>query len=184
MVTISRVRVGWSGWSGGPGVSTFYTAAPPTSAQLAAIRGLFSTLQAGIPVGIVTQVENTGQQIDTVTGKAVDVWTAGAQAAVNGTAAGAYAAPCGVMIRWNTGAFTNGRLLRGKTFFVPIAATAYSTDGTLDSAYVANVQTGINTFITNMSGGLAVYSRRYQTSITATSGTLMDKAVVLTSRRA
>jgi len=184
MVLISRIRVGWAGWPGGPGVSTFYTAAPPTAAQLTALRALFVGWTIGIPTGISTQIENTGQQIDTATGKAVDVWTGPNQAAVPGTGTGSYHGAGGMMIRWNTGVFNNGRLLKGKTFMVPTVVGAYSNDGTIDTAFLANMQGFVNTFITGMAGGLAVYSRRYSTSTTATSGTVVDKAVVMTSRRA
>lgn len=183
MVLISRVRVGWSGWAGAPGVSTFYTAAPPTGAQLTAIKTLFFNLSNLIPSGIITQVENSGQQIDTATGKAVDTWTAAAVTSSVGTGGGNYSGPCGGMIRWNTGVFTSGRLLRGKTFLVPLTAGAYDGSGTITDSSVATANAQIATFITAMSGGLAIYSRRYLTSTTATSGALQDKAVVLRSRR-
>jgi hypothetical protein len=183
MPTISRVRAGWTGWNGAPAVSTFYTAAPPTGAQLTAIRTLFFALQGYIPSGIAIQVENAGQQIDTATGKAVDVWTGAAQTVVTGTATGAYHAAGGFYVRWNTGVFNSGRLLRGKTYFVPISSAQYQNDGTIDNATIGTIQTAVNAFIASMSGGLAVYSRRYAMSTTATSGTAIDKAVVLTSRR-
>lgn len=184
MVQISRIRVAWSNWPGGPGVSTFFTAAPPTSAQLAAVRGLFDNFKGSIPGGINLQVENTGQQIDTATGKAVDVWTGPAQAVVVGTGSGAYHAAGGFMVRWNTGVFNNGRLLRGKTYIVPCVVSQYATDGTIESVTLTSLQSFVNAFITSMAGGLAIYSRRYATSTTASSGTVVDKAMVMTSRRA
>jgi hypothetical protein len=155
MVQISRIRVAWSGWPGGPGVSTFFTAAPPTSAQLTALRTLFDGLKNSIPSGITMQVENTGQQIDTTTGKAVDVWTGPAQAVV-----------------------------KGKTYIVPCVVSHYGSDGTIENVTLSSLQGFVNTFITSMAGGLAIYSRRYATSTTATSGTVVDKAMVMTSRRA
>jgi hypothetical protein len=183
MVTISRVRVAWTGWPGGPAVSTFYTAAPPTSAQLTALRTFYTSMAVCLPNSIVTQIENTGQQIDVATGKAVDVWTGPTQTAVPGTSAVAYAAPTGLYIRWNTGVFNSGHLLRGKTYFVPIVVDKYDAAGTIVDSFVSTSQTAVNTFITSMAGGLAVYSKRYAMSTTATSGTVIDKAVVLTSRR-
>jgi hypothetical protein len=184
MVQISRIRVAWSGWPGGPGVSTFFTAAPPTSAQLTAVRTLFDGLKNSIPSGITMQVESTGQQIDTTTGKAVDVWTGPAQTVVTATGSGAYHAAGGFMIRWNTGVFNNGRLLKGKTYIVPCVVSHYGTDGTIENVTLNSLQGFVNTFITSMAGGLAIYSRRYATSTTATSGTVVDKAMVMTSRRA
>jgi hypothetical protein len=184
VVTISRVRADWSGWSGAPAVSTFYTAAPPTSAQLTAIRTLFFNLANLLPSSIHVQVQNSGQQIDTTTGKAVDSWSGAAQADVVGTGAGNYAAPVGALIRWNTGVFNNGKLLRGKTYLVPLVVGVYGSDGTIQDGNITTANTSIATFITSMAGGLAIYSRRFQTSVTATSGQIVDKVAVLRSRRA
>jgi hypothetical protein len=102
---------------------------------------------------------------------------------VVGSSSVAYAAPTGLHVRWNTGVFNSGHLLRGKTYFVPIVVDKYAADGTIADSWITTAQAAVTAFITSMAGGLAVYSRRYAMSTTATSGTVVDKAVVLTSRR-
>src|SRR3954452_25399149 len=183
MVTISRVRVGWTNWLGGPGVSTFYYAAPPTGAQLTGLRTFFDAQKVNIPAGIQMQVENQGQQIDTATGQAVDTWTAAAQTVITGTGSGGYVSVAGYYIRWNTGLFSNGRAVRGKTYMIPCTPPVFDTDGTINGATIASIQAAVTAFMTSTSGGLVVYSPTAKNGFVATSGTVMDKQVVLRSRR-
>src|SRR4051795_3578061 len=105
MVQIARMRVAWTGWAGGPGVTTFYAAAAPTPAQLTALRTFIDAIKAQIPTGISLQVENTGQIVDAATGQAVDTWSGAAQTVVNGTGTGSMSSTSGVYFRWNTGVF-------------------------------------------------------------------------------
>lgn len=179
MVTLNRVRVSWSGWIGAPGVSTHYFAGNP---PLAALRTLWSVFAQAIAPGITVTIENTGQTIDVATGKAVGTWAGATQTPITSAATGSYAAPAGAMVQWKTGAFFDGREVRGKTFIVPIPVAAYDSDGTIGASTLSTLNTGINTFLAG-TPGMSVWSRKSQAAVTVTSGAVRDKVMVLRSRR-
>lgn len=181
--TAHRVRVAWSGWPGGPGVSTFYANAGQVP-NLTALRTLWAAMTGAIPGGFTTQIENTGQTVDLATGQAIGTWSTGTVGAVGGGGTGGYAAPCGAVIQWKTGQFVNGREVRGKTFLVPLPANAYDGDGTLTPTLVSSLQTAVNTFVTSVAGSYLVWSRKGAVGHPITSGVVRDRAMVLTSRRA
>lgn len=183
MVTISRVRTAWSGWAGGPGVTTMFYAAPPTLSQLTGLRTFWDQLKAQIPTTISLQVENVGQQIETTTGQAVDTWATAPVTKVTGTGTGNMSAASGVLFRWNTGQFQNGRAVRGKTYLVPIVVSAFDPDGTISNAVLTGLQTIVDTFVTSTAGGLCVYSTAAHNAFIVNSGTAIDKQVVMRSRR-
>lgn len=183
MVDISRVRIAWTGWTGAPGVSTLFYAAPPTSAQLAGWTTFFTNIKAQTPLQVTTQVENAGQQIHTDTGKAFDTWSGPAQPLTTGTGATGLLSAAGWMIRWNTGQFFNGRQVRGRMFMIPTIPTIFDVDGTLIEATRTLLQGHVNTLLSSASGGLVVYSQTAKNAFVVTSATVMDKLLVMRSRR-
>jgi hypothetical protein len=112
-------------------------------------------------VTISSLVEN----YDVGTGKLMnEIVMANPPAAVPGTALATtpYAGGTGAVIHWLTGVIFNGRRVRGKTFVVPLAASADS-DGTLASAVLANVQSAATALANVPSPGLTVWSKQYST---------------------
>lgn len=183
MALLKRVRISWTKWPGGPGVSTllFETEqAPP----LADVRSLFATIGNYVASGVELQVENVGQTIDTTTGKAVAGWSAAAQTAIACSGGVNYAQPCGAYISWRSGAFINGREVRGKTFLVPLSSAWYDAEGTIHPTAVNAINTALTTF--RVAGGSVqrIFSRGAAAVSPVSSSFLVDKAVVLTSRRA
>jgi hypothetical protein len=109
-----------------------------------------------------------------------------APASFGGNVSGAFAAPAGARVHWNTDAIVSGRRLRGRTFIVPIATAAYDTNGTLTSTFRTALQSAANTFIT--SGGTAnvevsVWSPTHGVQADVTSASVPDEAAILRSRR-
>lgn len=184
MVHVARVRSTWSGWPGGPGVSTMYYAAAPTNAQLAGLQAFWSNIAGHIPVGIKVQVENTGSIVDAATGKADDAWSGPVQTAATGSGTGGMSAASGVHIRWNTGQFFNGRAVRGRTFIVPTMTSSFDPDGTINTGSLSFLTANVGTFFATTAGGLTLYSHRALNAFTVTSFQVIDKQVVLRSRRA
>ena len=183
MPELKRVRVGWSGWAGGPGVSTFLfesAGAPP----LVDLRTMYAAWAPIIPTGITLQIENTGQTIASETGQAVGAWSAGAQTAIACTGAGGYAAPAGCYVSWRTGVFLGGREIRGKTFIVPLVAGAYDGTGTILDQNRQAVENAAKAFIATGGSTMRIYNRSQFGFGGVTSATVPDKVVVLTSRRA
>lgn len=182
MATLHRVRVAWSGWPGGPGVSTFYFD-PASAPPLAALKTLYTSVAGICATGIVFTFENAGQDVDVSTGQAVGSWTAPSVTNAIGSGSTAYAGPAGGMISWRSGVFLGGRQIVGKTFLVPLGSNAYDTDGSVGNATVNAMNTALSTFLSS-AGSLRLWSRKNQAAVSVASAVMVDKAVVMRSRRA
>lgn len=197
MTTINRIRAAWTGFPGGPGVSTFYSLGGTESVP--AIHDLFDGLVGSLPIDVSVQVESVGDQIEDTTGALVGSWSLDAVLPVHGTFEDAYAAPVGVCFSWDTSTIVDHHRLRGRTFIVPAAPSVFDPDGTVNSAALA-VLIGLGeALVTDMSGDLVVWHRprlakaatAYHPAVTARAGghgvvtacSVPDKAVVLRSRR-
>ena len=183
MAELKRVRVGWSGWPGGPGVSTFHfqtDATPP----LADLRTLFAQIANYVASGIVLQVENVGQVIESTTMKAVAGWTGPVQAPLTASGGVNFAAPCGGYIQWKSGVFVGGRESRGKTFMVPLATAWYDAQGTIHPTAKTAIDGAVTTFLAAGGSAMRIVNRGQFGFTSVSSGSVVDRAVVLTSRRA
>jgi hypothetical protein len=129
VVNISRLRSVWSGFVGGPGVSTMYFLDTDTAVE--SVHAFWTELIAQIPDVVSIQVESTGDVIDDETGELQGAWVAEPVAAINCSGSGNYAAPVGAVINWLTGDIAHGHRLRGKTFVVPCVSADMDSDGSL-----------------------------------------------------
>jgi hypothetical protein len=183
---MQRLRVTWSGSPvTGPGLTTFYL--PDSATTVADVLTLFGSLANKFPPGITWTVPSEVDLIDPTTG----ILTGGAALAGSGTQVSTgtdtkFAAGVGARIVWGTSTVIGGRRVKGSTFLVPLEAYCYAADGTLDATNASQMQTAVNTFVTNTNyviwhrpspggsdGGIA----------TVTSGTIPDKVSTLRSRR-
>lgn len=197
MTAIQRCRVVWTGFNGSPGVSTFYGLDGVTLAPL--IGQFFNGIKAIFPTGLQITVEQGGDTIEDTTGVLLGAWGTGGGAGFPGSGAGGYSAPAGEMVRWSTGIVLDGHRVRGRTFLVPIIASAYDTDGTITAAAVTELQLKSGDLVTGATGNLLIWHRpRVARAATATrpavtarlgghafvtGSSAVDKAVVLRSRR-
>ena len=85
-MTISRFRVAWSGWSGGPGISTHFTSATwdPT-AFLSALRTFYLVYASEAPFSVTLTFPSSYDQIDETTGTLVDSFACTPPAPVTGS---------------------------------------------------------------------------------------------------
>lgn len=134
MATLDRYRVTWTGATGLPGLSIFYTS---TGANAGAdLVTFFGSIKDRFPVGTSWDIPNEGDTIDDTTGTLTGGWTGSGGGTVSSSASSAaYAAGVGAFINWNTTAVINGRRLRGRTFLCPLLASQYDTDGTLSTGF-------------------------------------------------
>lgn len=199
MATIHRVRVVWTGIPSGNGVSTFYSEAS-TVPNLGALRAGLANLAAVLPTGVTLTIENQGDTISDADGILQGSWSTAAQSAVVGAAAGAYAAAVGGCVNWQTAGLHNSRRLRGRTFVVPLAASAFGGNGQLLAGAVTALQ-GLANGVTGATGAKFVVWGRPTvarnpdgtkipgavgsggTSSAITAATVPSKGMVLTSRR-
>lgn len=194
-MAMNRIRAVWSGFIGGPGVSTFYST--DVTNDLPRIYAFFNALVSMLPLAVSIQVENAGDIIDETTGRLIGSWIGSVQPPVQGTTGGAYSAPTGLVVNWETGVVQDGSRLRGKTFIVPAAGTAFADNGTLNDSARENLR--VPAAALAAAGSLVVWHRPRaarpadgsRPAVTARAGgyaslsgaTVADRAAVLRSRR-
>ena len=191
MTDLRRVRVGFTGFAGAPGVATFYTR--DTMTFLESLHTLWAGIATLMPPAVTIQVENVGDIINDATGVLVGSWEGSPQTPLTGTSGLGYAAPVGGLIRWETTQIFDGSRLRGRTFVIPMSAAEYGPDGTLVDADLVGIRAAINTFQAEQDTSFVIWHRpraatllkaaRAGNNALVVSGTFADKAVVLRSRR-
>jgi hypothetical protein len=198
VTTMNQVRSAWTGFVGGPGISTMYfdgAAVPP----VAAVRTFFNAVISSIPSVVQIQVPAAGQGISATDGTLEGSWSVGTPPAiVTGTGSGAYMSAQGVEIVWNTDEIADGRAIKGRTFLVPMSGSAFGSDGLVSSTYAATVTSAAGTLLAGTpkmavwhrpkrgprpSGGGPAPIVRPGSWAKVTSCTVPRKVVVLTSRR-
>lgn len=181
MVNLRVHRVEWRGLPTGPGVSTFY--ADDAGMDIRPyLDSLFTAIGIKTPGAISFYIPNSGITIDSGTGHPNGSWTAGSAITRAATGSGAYAAPVGGLIRWETPVFIAGRRLVGKTFLVPFLSGCFESDGTLLNTVKTDLQAAAALFVTGATS-FRIYSRRNAAVANVTTSSVPDKAMVLRSRR-
>lgn len=197
MAQLNRVRVALTGYPGGPGVSTFYFRGLQTARQ--SLQSFYTAILGGMPDDVRVQVEATGDIIESTTGDLVGSWVKDPLPALAGTDPGLYAAPVGVLVRWNTGSIVGGKRVRGRTFLVPITNPNFNTFGQVSAAAVAQIEGAANAFRFEQSLDFVIWSRPFAGSVAVPprparpprlgsdslvlSASVSPKAAVLRSRR-
>lgn len=197
MVALNRVRVGLTGFTGGPGVATFYFLGLQTARQ--SLQSLFTAVAPALPDDVFAQVESSGDIIESTNGALIGTWNKEPLPVIQGAQMAGYAAPAGCMLRWNTNGIVGRRRVKGRTFLVPLAATNYNTAGQILPSVVAGIAASGNSFVFEQSLDFVVWSRpfigapatpdkparpaRLGSHSLVTSAQVPSKVVVLRSRR-
>ena len=156
-IPIDQGVVAWSGFLGAPGYSVFY--AEPGQAVMARIREFFEGIKSVIPAGITLTFPSSGKTIDAATGDQIGSWTGSAQQSVVGAASGVFSAASGAVVHWHTATLWRGRLIRGRTFLVPLSGLAYDVNGTLEPGALTLIQTVANGLVNTTSGHMVIWAR-------------------------
>lgn len=189
MGNIHQIPVQWTGWSGAPAYSNFYVRAAPTTTVLDYVYGFFNASKSLFNNGITWTVPSAGNVLDEVTGDIQGIWTALPTTATvsGGAGASVYAAPAGYCVAWRSATFISGRRVIGKTFMVPIAASCFATDGTLDNTFRATALTAAGNLVTNLGAQMLVWHRPTGgiggTACGVAAAAISDRAAILKSRR-
>ena len=184
MTNLYRVRSIWSGFPGGPGVTTMFFLDMATAID--AVHTFWSALAPKLPEDVHIQVQNFGDVISDETGELTDSWTADTVAVVTGGNTDKYAAPVGACVNWHTDTVVAGHRLRGRTFLVPLGASVFQTDGSLGAGDLAAIQGYADSLVASESSSFVVWHRGTGTDGSfglITAAQVPDKAVVLRSRR-
>ena len=189
MVDIYQVPVTWSGWTGAPAYSNFYLITGVTTTQLDLIHDFFDDSKSLFAGAITWTIPSAGNVINAATGEITGGWTATPTAATvsGGAGASVFAAAAGYSVQWRTNSFLNSRRIIGHTFMVPIAASCFATDGTLDTTYRSTATTAAASLVTDLAGRLVVWHRPVNNlggaAAVVTASSVPDRAAVLRSRR-
>jgi hypothetical protein len=149
MAAISQFKVAWTGVGViGAANSTFYAGTtgggiPATSNGL---QTFFTAIKALIPASVTIQVPSVGQTYDDVTGQLLSTWGGPAQAPIVCTGAGAFGSASGASVQWTTNVILRRHLLIGRTFLVPLVASAFNANGVLSPASVSTISTAAQAF--------------------------------------
>lgn len=157
MANIQRVRVALSGLPGLPGVATYY--AVDAASFLPKIQLFWAQTVALMPSGFLAQVENIGDTIEASTGALTGSWSGPAQGVAGGGGTGVYSAPTGACVNWITDVVADGSRVRGRSFIVPLSATAFDLTGSLSEPTLAALRTSAAELIGNSNSNFAVWHR-------------------------
>lgn len=199
MAPILKTTVLWSGFTGAPGYSNFYFhvdnpgASWDGGAVLAgdALNTFFTALKPYAPPSLKWRVQSDASVIEASTGELVSMASTGPRADIVGTSVATnYGASQGGVINWRSNGVRNGRRVRGRTFLVPLSATAYTTDGVMAPAFLTAVGNAATALI-NTAGDLSLAVWARPTGPGAVDGqmhlvntaTIPNKQAVLRSRR-
>jgi hypothetical protein len=128
------------------------------AATLPLIRTFFEAVKGQLPSGTTLTYPGSGDVVTIETGIVTGGWSATPPAATVGTGTGVFSGRTGGVVGWTTGTVVGRRLVRGRTFIVPIVAAAYDSDGTLQNATVAAWLTAAQALATNAAAPL-IYHR-------------------------
>lgn len=203
MGTIMRVRATSTGYTGGPGVSTFHFGVavgdPNDAAAVLACQRVIDAFTAGaglFPGGWSVSVSAQVDTIDEATGALVGTLngTSGGTAG-NGSDSTVGPSPVGLEAVWLTAGVAGTHRVKGRTYLVPVNGGANGGDGTPSALAISRAMSFADAM--NSPGAndcvFGVYSRPFagKTGIPARPGsfhgctghTVPDKFVVLRSRR-
>lgn len=198
MPEVLRVKINWTGFVGAPGFTNLYfsefnqegyTQAHADGAVAKA--GAFVTdMKFYIPMAVTIGVDPIVDIVQADTGDLVGFFNTTPPAAGPGGQAGNFSAASGLCISWGTNGVRNGRRVRGRTFIVPLAASQYDSNGTLNDGNLAAFRTIANNLIaTGGTSDFGIWSRPSTPAASdgawfpATTATIKDKVAILTSRR-
>lgn len=196
---MAKVTIDWSGFPGGPGYTNLYLrdftgsgAIDQTIVDSAVTKvdALLTAMRTRIPTTVITGVSPTIEAIEETDGSLQGFWTGSPAAPAGGGGGSAYSAPSGACISWYTSTVRNNRRIRGRTFIVPLATSAYEADGSLLGTFLTAMNTALTAFVgTGAAADAGVWARPSGPGATdgqwalTTSFRLPDKAAILTSRR-
>jgi hypothetical protein len=191
-----RVRTVFSGWDGGPGLSTFYftnTSENSTAAGIVVgrVHQFWADLVPVFAVGTAIDVDRNVDVLNPASGEVTNTLSVGAQSQVVGTGSSNAQAPASVAIlmQLGTAEWVAGRRIRGRVFISPITSNAVSTTGKLASAMLGVLTPAASGLLASLptENALCVWHRPKNgaggSAVPVTTVNYPDKLAVLRSRR-
>lgn len=162
MQVLDMVTVRWtypSGLSGGPGYNIFY--GPNLSTKLDSLRVFYESCKPYLPNGMSVQILGNGPKVQDSDGIQVGDWSVTAPAATVGTAAVAFVIPTsGWVVDWRTaGRNWRGHKIQGRSYFVPAASVAFSSNGVIQASVITAVMNAAQAWLNVGGVSAGVWSR-------------------------
>jgi hypothetical protein len=147
MTVIFRARAVLNGWSGGPGLNTFYFrpgtvggSVSDATDVLARVRAFWNAISAQLPAALTIATAPTVDALEDTTGVLVGSYASSAPpTAVTGTGVTEFYAPqvmC--LLQMNTTAFVAGRRVQGRSFIGPVTEGAIAA-GSVSTATISAI---------------------------------------------
>lgn len=191
-----RVRFTSVGWSGGPGLGTFYfdpIGQDVTTASLCVdrVQTYLGYLQSLTPPAVTYTVSGLVDRMDPANGEISETYDGGARTSVVGTANPTAFAPLAVAGNGSllTSTFVRGHRVRGRSYVSPLASGCMDSAGQFTAAKKAVLVTGLTHLWEDMSKDppLVVWHRPSDagpgSAAPVTGVAVPDKLAVLRSRR-
>ena len=182
MTDLWKVRVGYTGEGGLPGVNTLLASTGDTDVDdlRTALAAFYTNWGTHAPGPLSISIPASGDKIDSNTGQISGSWTSGTTTTIPGVGSAARVnSATQVLIQLRTDLILNGRHLRGRIFMPGLALNGI-VNAKLDPTVLTNVQTAAATMAI---GRLCVYSTTHKEFATVTAVTVWDQLAVLRSRR-
>lgn len=158
MTDIQRQRIVWTGFPGGPGLTTLYF--DDAAAAQDAVRDWLGAMGTTLPSDVTLTMQPGGDVISAENGALTAVWAGTVHPPVVGSApSSVHAAPAGYLVRWETATIVAGSRLRGRSYIVPCSATMFGTDGTLDEGAMVGIIAATAGFVGAVTPNLVVWQR-------------------------
>ena len=147
MAFVHEIQIQSKGFPGAPGFTNLYfasTIAADHDQQFHAARAFLEGIATGFPGAWSGQIMASGRLLEETTGALGSFTVAPNQdvaAKAGGVNEGFGAGVAGAVIAWGTATINRTRLVRGRTFLVPLTKSAYATDGTLDGGIRGQLDT-------------------------------------------
>lgn len=152
-------------------------------------RSFLSNMNVFMPAGSSYTFDSAAQQFDDAGVQTGEITLTTVPSTLSGSGSGSYAGGSGAVVSWTTNAFHLGRRVRGRTFLVPMVASAFTSGGVLQPTTQSSLQAGAAVFASS-SPTPVISSHKEQlgggmSHLTAavTGATVPNRAAILRSRR-
>jgi len=146
MTSIYQFRADLAGWTGGPGINTFYARGPGPISQsdmndfAEQLRAMYNTFTLYLLGGSTVNIQSAVMELEDTTGALVAEHTITPPAQVGGIAGNSPTSRATMLkFKFTTDLVHGGQTVRGGNYLGPIAASAMTTDGAILPALMTAV---------------------------------------------
>jgi len=166
MTEMHRFRVRLGGWTGAPGLNTWYMRYPAPiipddlAADAVLLRTAYDALKGKLAQGVTVDIDPIVDQLNDSTGTLTGSVAITPPAQVVGTDTGRQLSRATmVLARLNTDAIVDGRRLRGRIFLGPAGSSCLDTNGQVTAATVTAVSSAFAGLLDVVAGRIVVWHR-------------------------